>query len=112
MGKRVFVYLAFMMFLCICTASANQVEINIKDKVTLKKKTIIIGDISTVTGDNVELVKKISNIEIGRTPWPNIQILFFPFLKSPPKHKIPARLRRSGGKVKNTLILRNEPVCC
>lgn len=71
MGKRVFVYLAFVMFLCICTASANQVEINIKDKVTLKEKTITIGDISTVTGDNVELVKKISNIEIGRTPWPN-----------------------------------------
>lgn len=71
MGKRVFVYLASVMFLCICTASANQVEINIKDKVTLKEKTITIGDISTVTGDNVELVKKISNIEIGRTPWPN-----------------------------------------
>ncbi len=71
MGKRVFVYLAFVMFLCICTASAYQVEINIKDKVTLKEKTITIGDISTVTGDNVDLVKKISNIEIGRTPWPN-----------------------------------------
>jgi flagellar basal body P-ring formation protein FlgA len=71
MKKKIFVYLAFVMFLCICTASANQVEINIKDKVTLKEKTIIISDISKVTGDNVELVKKISNIEIGRTPWPN-----------------------------------------
>ncbi|MFQ5714620.1 MAG: flagellar basal body P-ring formation chaperone FlgA [Candidatus Scalinduaceae bacterium] len=71
MKKSVFVYLAFVMFLCIYTASANQVEINIKDKVTLKEKTITISDISTITGDNVELVKKIGNIEIGRTPWPN-----------------------------------------
>ncbi len=71
MKKRVFVYLAFVMFLCIYTASANQIEINIKEKVTLEEKTITIGDISTITGDNLELVKKISNIKIGRTPWPN-----------------------------------------
>jgi flagella basal body P-ring formation protein FlgA len=71
MKKRVFVYLAFVMFLCVYAVSANQVGIDIKDKVTLKEKTITIGDISTVTGENVELVKKISNIEIGRTPWAN-----------------------------------------
>jgi flagellar basal body P-ring formation protein FlgA len=71
MKKRISVYSAIVMFLCIYTASANQVEINIKDKVTLKEKTIIISDIATVTGENVELVKKISNIKIGRTPWAN-----------------------------------------
>jgi len=71
MKKRVFVYLAFVMFLCVYAVSANQVGIDIKDKVTLKEKTITISDISTVTGENVELVKKISNIELGRTPWPN-----------------------------------------
>jgi flagella basal body P-ring formation protein FlgA len=59
------------MFLCIYAVSANQVGINIKDEIILKEKTITISDVSTVTGGNVELAKKVSNIEIGRTPWPN-----------------------------------------
>jgi flagella basal body P-ring formation protein FlgA len=71
MKKRIFVYLAFVMFLCIYAVSANQVGINIKDEIILKEKTITISDVSTVTGGNVELAKKVSNIEIGRTPWPN-----------------------------------------
>ncbi len=82
MKKRISMYLAFVMFLCVCTASgsvepparrasANQVEINMKDRVTLKEQTITIGDISTVIGGNVELVKKISDIKVGRTPWAN-----------------------------------------
>ncbi len=71
MKKRISVYSAFVMFLCICTASANQVEINIKDEVILKEKIVTISDVSAVTGENVELVKKISDIKVGRTPWPN-----------------------------------------
>ncbi len=86
MKKRISVYSAvcsaFVMFMYVCTASgsveplarrasANQVEINMKDRVTLKEQTITIGDISTVIGGNVELVKKISDIKVGRTPWAN-----------------------------------------
>jgi flagellar basal body P-ring formation protein FlgA len=82
MKKLITVYSAFVMFLCIYTASANQVEINLKDKVTLKEKTITISDISAVTGENAELVKKIGNIKIGRTPWPdNFRKMNVGFLK-------------------------------
>lgn len=71
MKKLIFVYSAMVMFMCIYTVSANQIEIKIKDKVLLKEKTITIGDIATVTGEDVELVKKIRSIKIGRTPWAN-----------------------------------------
>ncbi|MFQ5963004.1 MAG: flagellar basal body P-ring formation chaperone FlgA [Candidatus Scalinduaceae bacterium] len=67
------VYLVLFTFVFVHIALADQIEINIKDKVTLKEKTITISDISTVVGDDVALVNRINNIEIGRTPWPNNQ---------------------------------------
>ncbi len=50
---------------------ASKIEVNLMDNVTLEEKTITFRDISTITGDDVKLVNKINDIEIGRTPWPN-----------------------------------------
>ena len=66
-----FVILALFIFVIAGVTHAGRIEIKTKGKVTLGEKTITIADISTVTGDNPELVNKINNIEIGRTPWPN-----------------------------------------
>ncbi|MFQ5688156.1 MAG: hypothetical protein ACE5GV_16020, partial [Candidatus Scalindua sp.] len=49
----------------------GKIEVNLMDNVTLEDKTITFRDISTVTGDDVELVNRINDIEIGKTPWAN-----------------------------------------
>lgn len=73
MRIRVYFYLVFMTFVSLHIASASQIEINIKDKVTVKEKIITIADISTVTGDDAALVERINNTEVGKAPWPNNQ---------------------------------------
>lgn len=49
----------------------GKIEVSLIDNVVLEAKTITFSDISTVTGDDVELVNRINNIEIGKTPWAN-----------------------------------------
>jgi flagella basal body P-ring formation protein FlgA len=50
---------------------AGKVEISLKDKVILEGDKIIIKDISTVTGDDADLVNKIKGIAIGNAPGAN-----------------------------------------
>ncbi len=71
MKARISLILVLSTFILIPDISAGKIEVNLMDKVILEEKTITFRDISTVTGDDVKLVNKINEIEIGRTPWPN-----------------------------------------
>ena len=52
------------------TAVGEKINIEIKDKVTLPEKQIILGDIAYVSCNNPSLLERINNILIGNTPWP------------------------------------------
>jgi flagella basal body P-ring formation protein FlgA len=52
------------------TAVGEKINIEIKDKVTLSEKQIILGDIAYVSCNNPSLLERINNILIGNTPWP------------------------------------------
>ncbi len=71
MKIRISLILVLSTFILVPDILAGKIEVNLMDKVILEEKTITFRDISTVTGDDVKLVNKINDIEIGRTPWPN-----------------------------------------
>jgi hypothetical protein len=71
MKSRIFLFFLISMFLGIPDILANKIEIGLTHRVVLKEKTITFSDVSTVTGDDVDLVNEINNIEIGMTPWAN-----------------------------------------
>lgn len=71
MKARISLYFLLSMFILIPDMLAGEVEINLINRVVLKEKTITFSDISNVTGDDVDLVNEINNIEIGMTPWAN-----------------------------------------
>ncbi|MDR4505546.1 MAG: flagellar basal body P-ring formation chaperone FlgA [Candidatus Scalindua sp.] len=73
MKGKFFVCVVVTFCLAVGAARASQIEIDIRDKVTLKEKIITIRDISQVTGDDDNLIKQINELEVGRTPWPNNQ---------------------------------------
>lgn len=82
MRIKIIMFLVLFTFLYVHAIQAGHIEINTIGKVTLEEKTITLADISTVTGDNEELVNEIKNMEIGRTPWPkNIRRIDTDFLK-------------------------------
>lgn len=58
------------LFLVVHTATGEKVNIEIKDKVTLPEKQIILGDIAYVSCNDLSLLERINNILIGNTPWP------------------------------------------
>lgn len=71
MKARISLVLILSTFILIPDILAGKVEVNLMDNVILEDKTITFRDISTVTGDDVKLVNKINDIEIGKTPWAN-----------------------------------------
>ncbi len=71
MKARISLILVLSTFILIPDISAGKIEVNLMDKVILEEKTITFRDISTVTGDDVKLVTRINDIEIGKTPWAN-----------------------------------------
>lgn len=71
MKARISLILVLSMFILIPDILAGKVEVSLMDEVILEEKTITFRDVSTITGDDVKLVNKINDIEIGRTPWPN-----------------------------------------
>ncbi len=58
------------LFFVVHTAVGEKINIEIKDKVTLPEKQIILGDIAYVSCNNPSLLERINNILIGNTPWP------------------------------------------
>jgi flagella basal body P-ring formation protein FlgA len=49
---------------------AALVNIDIKDRVTLLKKQLVMGDLAVIMGQDDALTQQISNIKMGQTPWP------------------------------------------
>ena len=62
--------LPIAIFFIVPTAAGEKINIEIKDKVTLPEKQIIMGDIAYVSCNNPSLLERINNILIGNTPWP------------------------------------------
>ncbi len=71
MKARISLILVISTFILIPDILAGKIEVNLMDNVILENKTITFRDISTVTGDDVKLVNRINDIEIGNTPWAN-----------------------------------------
>ena len=79
MGKRkerlhmklnILTFLPVVIFSILSTAVGEKVNIEIKDKVTLPEKQMVLGDIAYVSCNNPSLLERINNISIGNTPWP------------------------------------------
>ncbi|MCF6159503.1 MAG: flagellar basal body P-ring formation protein FlgA [wastewater metagenome] len=70
MKIRISLFFLLGMLMVMPDVLAGKIEIHLMDNVVLEEKTITFSDISTITGDE-ELVNKINNIEIGKTPWVN-----------------------------------------
>ena len=60
-----------IMFTFLPNVIAGKIEISLKKKVILEDDEITIKDISTVTGDDADLVDKVKNIAIGNAPGAN-----------------------------------------
>jgi flagella basal body P-ring formation protein FlgA len=71
MKARISLILVLSTFILIPDILAGKIEVNLMKNVILENKTITFRDISTVTGDDVKLVTRINDIEIGKTPWAN-----------------------------------------
>ncbi len=71
MKTRIILFFVISMFALIPNILADKIEISLLDRVTLNEKTVTFSDVATITGEDVNLVNRINNIEIGRTPLPN-----------------------------------------
>lgn len=71
MNTRICLFFLLSMLILMPGALAGKIEINLMDNVVLEEKAITFSDVSTVSGDDTELVSKIKEIEIGTTPWAN-----------------------------------------
>ena len=71
MSIRITLFSLLSMFILLPNVFAGKIEINLKNKVVLEDEIITVNDISTVTGDDADLVNKIKGIEIGHAPGAN-----------------------------------------
>ncbi len=70
---RIIIISLLSVFTLLPIVNAGKIEINLKDTVILEDDVITIKDISTVTGDDPDLVDKVNSIEIGNAPGANTQ---------------------------------------
>ena len=70
MKLKILIFLPIVIFSIIHTALGEKIYIEIKDKVTLPEKQMVLGDIAYVSCNNPSLLERINNISIGNTPWP------------------------------------------
>ncbi|MCR4288718.1 MAG: flagellar basal body P-ring formation chaperone FlgA [Candidatus Scalindua sp.] len=68
---RMALFSLLIMFTFLPNVIAGKIEISLRDKVILEDDEITIKDISTVTGDDADLVNKIKGIAIGNAPGAN-----------------------------------------
>ncbi|MGQ3685522.1 MAG: flagellar basal body P-ring formation chaperone FlgA [Candidatus Loosdrechtia sp.] len=71
MKIRISLFFLVGVFMIMPGVLAGKIEIHFMDNVVLEEKIITFRDISTVSGDDEELVNKINSIELGKTPWAN-----------------------------------------
>ena len=70
MKLNILIFLPVVIFSIIHTAVGEKINIEIRDKVTLPEKQMVLGDIAYVSCNNPSLLERINNIFIGNTPWP------------------------------------------
>jgi len=70
MKLNILIFLPVVIFSIIHTAAGEKINIEIRDKVTLPEKQMVLGDIAYVSCNNPSLLERINNIFIGNTPWP------------------------------------------
>ncbi|MCP4255841.1 MAG: flagellar basal body P-ring formation protein FlgA [Candidatus Scalindua sp.] len=71
MIKRMILFSLLVMFTFLPDIFAGKIEISLMDKVILEDDEITIRDISTVTGDDADLVNTIESIVLGNAPGAN-----------------------------------------
>ncbi len=71
MTKKMVLFSLLIMFTFLPNVIAGNIEISLKDKVILEDDEIAIKDISTVSGDDTDLVNQVEGIVIGNTPGAN-----------------------------------------
>ncbi|KKO19141.1 MAG: hypothetical protein BROFUL_02124 [Candidatus Brocadia fulgida] len=62
--------LSAIIFLFVHTAVAEEIRIDLKEKVTLPEKQIVLNDIASLSCNNPFLLERVGNIQLGNTPWP------------------------------------------
>ena len=70
MKLNILIFLPVVIFSIIHTAVGEKINIEIRDKVTLPEKQMVLGDIAYVSCNNPSLLERINNIFLGNTPWP------------------------------------------
>lgn len=70
MKLNTLIFLPVIIFSTIHTAVGEKIRIEIKDKVTIPEKHMVLSDIAYVSCNNPSLLERISNISLGNTPWP------------------------------------------
>lgn len=70
MKLNILIFLPVIIFSVLHTAVGEKIRIEIKDKITLPEKQMVLGDIAWVSCNNPSLLERINNISIGNTPWP------------------------------------------
>ncbi len=71
MTKKMVLFSLLIMFTFLPNVIAGNIEISLEDKVILEDDEIAIKDISTVSGDDTDLVNQVEGIVIGNTPGAN-----------------------------------------
>ncbi len=57
-------------FFMVHTTVAEIIKIDLKEKVVLPEKQIVLGDIASISCNNPLLLERVSNVFLGNTPWP------------------------------------------
>lgn len=70
MKLNAFPILLTAIFSAIFTTSGGNINIEIRDKVALPEKQIVLGDIAYVSCNDSSLLERLNSILIGSTPWP------------------------------------------
>ena len=68
MKLNILIFLPIVIFSIIYTAVGEKINIEIKDKVTLPEKQMVLGDIAYVSCNNPSLSERVNDISIGNTP--------------------------------------------
>lgn len=64
------IFLPAIIFFVVPATVAEIIKIDLKEKVVLPEKQIVLSDIASISCNNPFLLEKVSNVFLGNTPWP------------------------------------------
>lgn len=94
---NIIIILPLFIFSMTHLANGERINIEIKDKVTLPEKQMVLGDIAYVSCNDPSLLERINGILIGNTPWPG-------YVRKIEKDIISARLADDGIDLKEVVF--------